>query len=170
MRSTTNILIINLAVADLLFVIFCECFLKFMLINWFTYLFYLSLRYSIYGNRLYSQFLAFWWFFMFICKLFFYKIHKILIILFFLFKSNFGCDMNDWKSKVQYMIAVTCHASVYTLVLMSVDRYIAIVHPISGISIRTEKNATLWVSYFIFFRPLYIIVCYCAYKNILFFQ
>ncbi|CAG9804066.1 unnamed protein product [Chironomus riparius] len=89
MRSTTNILIINLAAADLFFVIFCIPFTAtdYILNSW------------PFGD--------------FLC------------------------------SFVQYMIAVTCHASVYTLVFMSVDRYIAIVHPISGISIRTEKNATL---------------------------
>lgn len=48
-------------------------------------------------------------------------------------------------SQVQYMIVVTCHASVYTLVLMSLDRFLAVVHPISSISIRTQWNALLWV-------------------------
>lgn len=43
------------------------------------------------------------------------------------------------------MIVVTCHASVYTLVLMSLDRFLAVVHPISSISIRTQRNALLWV-------------------------
>lgn len=43
------------------------------------------------------------------------------------------------------MIVVTCHASVYTLVLMSLDRFLAVVHPISSISIRTQWNALLWV-------------------------
>lgn len=47
------------------------------------------------------------------------------------------------------MIVVTCHASVYTLVLMSLDRFLAVVHPISSISIRTQWNALLWVP-----RPL----------------
>lgn len=44
---------------------------------------------------------------------------------------------------VQYMIVVTCLASVYTLVLMSLDRFLAVVHPISSMSIRTEKNALM---------------------------
>lgn len=44
---------------------------------------------------------------------------------------------------VQYMIVVTCLASVYTLVLMSLDRFLAVVHPISSISIRTERNALM---------------------------
>ncbi|CRK97661.1 CLUMA_CG011046, isoform A [Clunio marinus] len=46
-------------------------------------------------------------------------------------------------ANVQYMIVVTCHASVYTLVLMSLDRFLAVVHPISSISIRTQWNALL---------------------------
>lgn len=41
------------------------------------------------------------------------------------------------------MIVVTCHASVYTLVLMSFDRFLAVVHPVTSMSLRTEKNATL---------------------------
>jgi len=45
------------------------------------------------------------------------------------------------------MIVVTCHASVYTLVLMSLDRFLAVVHPISSISIRTQRNALLWVTH-----------------------
>ncbi|XP_070493396.1 allatostatin-A receptor-like isoform X2 [Chironomus tepperi] len=89
MRSTTNILIINLAVADLLFVIFC------VPATGFDYV------------------LASW---------------------------PFG---SVWCSFVQYMIVVTCHASVYTLVLMSLDRFLAVVHPISSISIRTQRNALL---------------------------
>ncbi|CAO1382419.1 unnamed protein product [Diamesa hyperborea] len=89
MRSTTNILIINLAVADLLFVIFCVPFTA-------------------------TDYIFNSW--------------------------PFG---NLWCKFVQYMIVVTCHASVYTLVLMSLDRFLAVVHPISSISIRTEKNALL---------------------------
>lgn len=41
------------------------------------------------------------------------------------------------------MIVVTCHASVYTLVLMSLDRFLAVVHPIRSMSLRTERNAIL---------------------------
>ncbi|CAO1412877.1 unnamed protein product [Diamesa serratosioi] len=89
MRSTTNILIINLALSDLLFVIFCVPFTAtdYILTNW-----------------------------------------------------PFG---NFWCKFVQYMIVATCHGSVYTLVLMSLDRFLAVVHPISSISIRTEKNAII---------------------------
>lgn len=48
---------------------------------------------------------------------------------------------------VQYMIVVTCLGSVYTLVLMSLDRFLAVVHPISSMSIRTERNALMYVKW-----------------------
>lgn len=70
MRSTTNILIINLAVADLLFVIFCIPFTA-------------------------TDFVLPYW--------------------------PFG---NVWCKVVQYLIIVTAYASVYTLVLMSLDRLV----------------------------------------------
>ncbi|XP_026847156.1 allatostatin-A receptor [Drosophila persimilis] len=89
MRSTTNLLIINLAVSDILFVIFCVPFTAtdYVLPEW-----------------------------------------------------PFG---NMWCKFVQYMIVVTCHCSVYTLVLMSFDRFLAVVHPVTSMSLRTERNATL---------------------------
>jgi allatostatin receptor len=68
MRSTTNILIINLAIADLLFVLFCIPFTA-------------------------TDFVLPYW--------------------------PFG---NVWCKVVQYLIIVTACASVYTLVLMSLDR------------------------------------------------
>jgi len=52
-----------------------------------------------------------------------------------------------FASQVQYMIVVTCHASVYTLVLMSLDRYLAVVHPITSMNFRTEQNALLYVKH-----------------------
>ncbi|XP_055846182.1 allatostatin-A receptor-like isoform X2 [Episyrphus balteatus] len=89
MRSTTNLLIINLAVSDILFVIFCVPFTAtdYVLPEW-----------------------------------------------------PFG---NLWCKFVQYMIVVTCHCSVYTLVLMSFDRFLAVVHPVTSMSLRTERNAML---------------------------
>lgn len=70
MRSTTNILIINLAIADLLFVVFCIPFTG-------------------------TDFVLPYW--------------------------PFG---NIWCKIVQYLIIVTACASVYTLVLMSFDRWV----------------------------------------------
>jgi allatostatin A receptor len=69
MRSTTNILIINLAAADLLFVIFCIPFTA-------------------------TDYIISMW--------------------------PFG---DAWCKIVQYLIVVTAHASIYTLVLMSLGKY-----------------------------------------------
>lgn len=87
MRSTTNILIINLAIADLLFIVFCVPFTA------WDYAF------------------LFW---------------------------PFG---DIWCRIVQYLIVVCALASIYTLVLMSLDRFLAVVHPITSISIRTPRYA-----------------------------
>lgn len=81
MRSTTNLLIINLAVADLLFIVFCVPFT--------------GTDYA----------LPFW---------------------------PFG---DTWCKIVQYLIVVTSMASVYTLVLMSLDRFLAVVYPISSMTV-----------------------------------
>ena len=81
MRSTTNLLIINLAVADLLFIVFCVPFT---------------------GT---DYVLPFW---------------------------PFG---DVWCKIVQYLIVVTAYASVYTLVLMSLDRFLSVVHPITSMSV-----------------------------------
>uniref|UniRef100_A0A182XW94 G-protein coupled receptors family 1 profile domain-containing protein n=1 Tax=Anopheles stephensi TaxID=30069 RepID=A0A182XW94_ANOST len=92
MRSTTNLLIINLAIADLLFVVFCIPFTAtdYVLASW-----------------------------------------------------PFG---ELWCKTVQYLIVVTAHASIYTLVLMSLDRFLAVVHPIASMVIRTEKNTVLAIT------------------------
>lgn len=89
MKSTTNMLIINLAMADLLFVIFCIPFtaVDYMLSRW-----------------------------------------------------PFG---DVWCKIVQYLIVVTVQASIYTLVLMSLDRFLCVVYPIASRSLRTERNAIL---------------------------
>ncbi|XP_030370873.1 allatostatin-A receptor isoform X2 [Scaptodrosophila lebanonensis] len=95
MHSTTNLLIVNLAVADLLFVIFCVPF---------TAVDYV-MQYWPFGRL--------------------------------------------WCRTVQYLICVTAYASIYTLVLMSIDRFLAVVHPIRSRQLRTEHITkiaicTLW--------------------------
>ncbi|XP_042892755.1 allatostatin-A receptor-like [Penaeus japonicus] len=46
-----------------------------------------------------------------------------------------------WCQTVQYLTYVTAYASVYTLLLLSFDRFLAVVHPIAALTIRTERNA-----------------------------
>ncbi|KAG8178424.1 hypothetical protein JTE90_000937 [Oedothorax gibbosus] len=89
MRSTTNVLIINLAVADLLFILFCVPFTA------FDY----ALPYWLFGDA--------------------------------------------WCRVVQYLVLVCAYASIYTLVLMSLDRFLAVVHPIASMAFRTVRNAAL---------------------------
>ncbi|CAL1273166.1 unnamed protein product [Larinioides sclopetarius] len=89
MRSTTNVLIINLAIADLLFILFCVPFTA------FDY----ALPYWLFGDI--------------------------------------------WCRVVQYLVIVCAYASIYTLVLMSLDRFLAVVHPITSMSIRTVQNACI---------------------------
>ncbi|SPP80789.1 allatostatin-A receptor [Drosophila guanche] len=95
MRSTTNLLILNLAVSDLLFVIICIPFTA-------------------------TDYVTPHW--------------------------PFG---NFWCRSTQYLIVVTAFASIYTLVLMSIDRFLAVVHPIRSRMLRTEHITviaifTLW--------------------------
>jgi allatostatin A receptor len=87
MRNTTNLLILNLSLADLLFVLFCIPFT--------------AVDYS-------SQ------------------------------TWPFGLI---WCKCVQYLIIVTAYISIYTLVLMSVDRFLAVCFPVSRI--RSEKNTLI---------------------------
>ena len=79
MRSTTNVLILNLAVADLLFIVFCVPFTAtdYMINHW-----------------------------------------------------PFGLTLCQ---AVQYLIYVTSYVSIYTLILMSIDRFLAVVFPVSYI-------------------------------------
>jgi allatostatin receptor len=92
MRNTTNLLIINLAIADLLFIIFCVPFTA-------------------------TDYILSYW--------------------------PFGVT---WCKMVQYLIIVTAYASVNTLVLMSFDRFLAVVYPVASISIRTEQNTLMAIA------------------------
>ncbi|CAO1419007.1 unnamed protein product [Diamesa hyperborea] len=89
MRSTTNTLLVNLASADLLFIVFCVPFtaVDYMLSEW-----------------------------------------------------PFG---EVWCKIVQYLIIVTAYASIYTLVLISFERYLAVCFPICSISMRNERNTSI---------------------------
>lgn len=105
MRTTTNIMILNLAAADLLFVIFCVPFTA-------------------------TDYVTMIW--------------------------PFG---RLWCKIVQYLIVVMVHASIYTLVLMSFDRFLAVVYPITCRSLRTERNtmkaiAILWFVIITFASPV----------------
>ncbi|ESO06477.1 hypothetical protein HELRODRAFT_64929, partial [Helobdella robusta] len=88
MRHTTNLLIIHLAIADLLFIVFCVPFT--------------AVSYAI--------------------------------------PWPFG---RVWCQIYQYMILVTAITSVYTLVLMSLDRFLAVCYPIQSIHIRTQRNTLI---------------------------
>lgn len=92
MHSTTNLLIVNLAVADLLFVVFCIPFTA-------------------------ADYVAVTW--------------------------PFG---ELWCRIVQYLIVVTAFTSIYTLVLMSIDRFLAVVHPIRSRMLRTEKITKICIA------------------------
>lgn len=76
MRNTTNVLILNLAMADLLFIVLCVPFTAtdYVLNHW-----------------------------------------------------PFGLT---WCQAVQYLIYVTSYVSIYTLILMSFDRFLAVVFPV----------------------------------------
>lgn len=115
MRSTTNILIVNLAIADLLFVIFC---IPFTAIDYITTIWPFS---------------------------------------------------DIWCKIVQYLIVVTANASIYTLVLMSLDRFLAVVYPITSKTMRTEKITKfailcLWLGILLISIPVAFVheleVCY----------
>lgn len=104
MRNTTNLLILNLSLADLLFICFCIPFT--------------AVDYS-FGQ----------W--------------------------PFGLA---WCKIVQYLIVVTAYISIYTLVLMSMDRFLAVCYPVSRI--RNESNtlisiAVLWLGVLIINLPAF---------------
>ncbi|XP_064626453.1 allatostatin-A receptor-like [Lineus longissimus] len=51
-----------------------------------------------------------------------------------------------WCKIVQYVTFVTAYVSIYTLALMSFDRYLAVVHAIAAMNLRTERNAYICVT------------------------
>ncbi|TRY68475.1 hypothetical protein TCAL_12840 [Tigriopus californicus] len=89
MRNTTNVLILNLAMADLLFIVLCVPFTAtdYVLNHW-----------------------------------------------------PFGLT---WCQAVQYLIYVTSYVSIYTLILMSFDRFLAVVFPVASLPYRTVRNSAL---------------------------
>ena len=86
MRTLTNMLILNLATADLLFLVICIPLTAF-------------------------RFIASFW-----------------------PLGDIGCKIS------QYCVYVSVYVGIYTLVLMAISRYCAIVHPLSSIRIRTKRN------------------------------
>ena len=117
MRNAMNLLILNLAVADICFILFCVPFTgaEYVLPKW-----------------------------------------------------PFG---DVWCKIVQFLIYVFAYASVYTLVLMSLHRYLAIVCPLSSISFRNQANTVrllviLWVLVLAGNSPLlftYVVIDYTFY-------
>nr|XP_036673574.1 allatostatin-A receptor isoform X3 [Drosophila suzukii] len=106
MRSTTNLMIVNLAAADLMFVILCIPFTA-------------------------TDYMVYYW--------------------------PYG---RFWCRSVQYLIVVTAFASIYTLVLMSIDRFLAVVHPIRSRMMRTENITliaivTLWIVVLVISMPVF---------------
>jgi allatostatin receptor len=107
MKNTTNMLILNLAVADLLFVLVCIPFTA-------------------------SDYVLMYW--------------------------PFGLF---WCRTVQYIIYVTAYVSIYTLVLMAGDRYLAVVFPVNSIVYRTVANARIaigltWLATLICVSPVWV--------------
>lgn len=135
MRSTTNLLIINLAAADLLFVVFCVPFtaVDYVLPEWPFGEYWCKFVRDVVcqKKKLHSPLMGSWQ----TSKQLRREAASRLLMPPFLLPFSFR--------QVQYMIVVTAHASAYTLVLMSLDRFLAVVHPITSMSIRTERNASL---------------------------
>ncbi len=60
---------------------------------------------------------------------------------------------------VQFLIIATCFVSIYTLVLMSLDRFLAVVYPIESMTWRTEAHCRLaiavtWAATFVVCFPI----------------
>ncbi len=48
-----------------------------------------------------------------------------------------------WCKLVQFLIHATTYGSVYTLVLLSLDRYLAVVYPVRSLSLRTVPHTAV---------------------------
>ncbi|KAI8492172.1 receptor [Branchiostoma belcheri] len=121
MKSVTNYYIVNLAVADVAFLICCVPF-------------------SAAGFTTTS-----WHYGLFMCKFVFY----------FMQCSDFVCKF------VFYFMQVTTMATCLTLAALSVDRYVAIVHPVSSLDRRTPTlamaiSAGIWIGSFLLSVPVAI--------------
>ncbi|XP_013395268.1 allatostatin-A receptor [Lingula anatina] len=106
MRNTTNILIANLAIADLIFIIICVPFTAAMFI----------LKYWPFGDF--------------------------------------------WCHFVYYIIYVSAWASIYTMVLMALDRFLTLVLVFRSLTLKTERNTyiviiVLWVVILLINIPAY---------------
>ncbi|XP_026527792.1 galanin receptor type 1-like [Notechis scutatus] len=66
----------------------------------------------------------------------------------------FGAFLCKW---VHYLVMATMLVSIFTLVAMSVDRYIAVVHAKRSLCIRSKRNATLGVAVIWFLSLLFAI-------------
>lgn len=63
-----------------------------------------------------------------------------------------------WCKSVQYLINVTAYISIYTLVMMSLDRFLAVCYPVSRI--RNERNTlisivALWITILVINLPVF---------------
>lgn len=63
------------------------------------------------------------------------------------------------------MIVVTCHASVYTLVLLSFDRYLAVVHAVISMPYRNKFYTIVWV-YLSLFDIISLVWSFFAHKKL----
>lgn len=75
-----------------------------------------------------------------------------------------------WCQVVNYMTFVSAYVSIYTLVLMSFDRYLAVVHAIAAINHRTERNAVIaviiiWVFLLVANAPIFFLYKVIHYKH-----
>jgi allatostatin receptor len=119
MQTPTNLLIFNLALADILFIIVCIP----------------TTLFSFFGR---------WPFTEFGCKLGRLITEK---------KKSFNVDFVTIIFIIaQFINHLSAFMSIYLLVFMSIDRYLAVVHAIDSIAnYRTIKNTTICIMYDIYF-------------------